>query len=188
MAPKELTLKKARSRADYAFHQEYRTRWYLPLPSYTRIYFQCLYANRYRFDNDMYAHLNNTVYTMLFDSIINTYLISHCGMDPFTVNKNDSPGPAMKQIAIIATSYCDYFASVAFPDVLELGLRVERLGKSSVTYEVGVFRKGEEDVKVVGGYTHVFVEREAMRPAAEGMEGAVRKGLEGLIKEPKAKL
>lgn len=149
---------------------------------------QCLYVNQGRFDNDMYAHLNNTVYTMLFDSIINTYLISHCGMDPFSVNKDDSSGPVMKQIAIIATSHCDYFASVAFPDVLELGLRVERLGKSSVTYEVGVFRKGEEDVKVVGGYTHVFVERETMRPGTEGMEGSVRKGLEGLVKEPKAKL
>lgn len=185
MAPKELAAKKARSRADYAFHQEYRTRWYLPL---TRIYLQCLYINSCRFDNDMYAHLNNTVYTMLFDSIINTYLITKCGMDPFSVNKDESSGPAMKQIAIIATSYCDYFASVAFPDVLELGLRVERLGKSSVTYEVGVFRKGEEDVKVVGGYTHVFCERETMRPAAEGMEGSVRKGLEELVKEPKAKL
>lgn len=147
-----------------------------------------MYINSCRFDNDMYAHLNNTVYTMLFDSIINTYLITKCGMDPFSVNKDESSGPAMKQIAIIATSYCDYFASVAFPDVLELGLRVERLGKSSVTYEVGVFRKGEEDVKVVGGYTHVFCERETMRPAAEGMEGSVRKGLEELVKEPKAKL
>lgn len=138
----------------------------------------------------MYAHLNNTVYTMLFDSIINTYLITHCGMDPFTVNNKDTTswGPAMKQIAIIATSYCDYFASVAFPDVLELGLRVAKLGKSSVTYEVGVFRKGEGDIKVVGGYTHVFVDRETMRPVQRGMEASVRKGLEGLVVEAKAKL
>lgn len=140
------------------------------------------YTDKRRFDNDMYAHLNNTVYTMLFDSIINTYLITHCGMDPFSVNDdNTSSGPAMKHIAIIATSYCDYFASASFPDILELGLRVARLGSSSVTYEVGVFRKGEEGVKVVGGYTHVFCERESMRPVKGGMEDMVRRGLEGLV-------
>lgn len=133
-----------------------------------------------RFDNDMYAHLNNTVYTQLFDSIINGYLIANCGMDPFSVN-DGSQGPKMKQIAIIATSYCDYFASVSFPDLLELGLRVSRLGSSSVSYEVGVFKKGEDAVKVVGGYTHVFCDRESMRPAQGGMEDVVRKGLEGLV-------
>lgn len=136
----------------------------------------------------MYAHLNNTVYTQLFDSIINTYLINNCGMNPFSVNSKSSSGPAMKQIAIIATSYCDYFASVSFPDILELGLRVARLGSSSVTYEVGVFRKGEEDVKVLGGYTHVFCDRETMRPAKGGMEEGVRRGLEGLVLEDRAKL
>lgn len=138
----------------------------------------------------MYAHLNNTVYTMLFDSIINTYLITNCGMDPFSVNnKDDSTAtPKMQQIALIATSYCDYFASVAWPDILELGLRVSRLGSSSVSYEVGVFRKGEEDVKVVGGYTHVFVDRQTMRSTKGGMEPSVRRGLERLIVEPKARL
>ena len=138
----------------------------------------------------MYAHLNNTVYTMLFDSIINTYLITNCGMDPFSVNnKDDSTAtPKMQQIALIATSYCDYFASVAWPDILELGLRVSRLGSSSVSYEVAVFRKGEEDVKVVGGYTHVFVDRETMRSTKGGMEPSVRRGLERLIVEPKARL
>lgn len=130
----------------------------------------------------MYAHLNNTVYTQLFDSIINSYLVANCGMDPFSAKNDDgSAGPKMKQIAIIATSFCDYFASVSFPDILELGLRVSRLGSSSVSYEVGVFRKGEEAVKVVGGYTHVFCERESMRPAQGGMEDVVRKGLERLV-------
>ena len=138
----------------------------------------------------MYAHLNNTVYTMLFDSIINIYLITHCGMDPFSVNnKDDSTAtPKMQQIALIATSYCDYFASVAWPDILELGLRVSRLGSSSVSYEVAVFRKGEEDVKVVGGYTHVFVDRQTMRSTKGGMEPSVRRGLERLVVEPKARL
>ena len=130
------------------------------------------------------AHLNNTVYAMLFDSIVNTYLIDHCGMDPFSMNNNDkdkNAAPASNQVAIMVNSYCDYFASVSFPDVLELGLRVAKLGSSSVTYEVGVFKEGEEAVKVVGGYTHVFVARETMRPTRAGMEEGTRRELEKLV-------
>ncbi|RAL04784.1 acyl-CoA thioesterase [Aspergillus ibericus CBS 121593] len=172
MAPTEIALKKRRKRNDYIFHQVHRTRW---------------------FDNDMYAHLNNTVYAMLFDSIINTYLITHCGMDPFSINNKEptptsttspSPSPTQpkpSQVGIMVSSYCDYFASVSFPDVLDLGLRVTKLGSSSVTYEVGVFKQGEEDVKVVGGYTHVFVARETMRPTKEGMEDGLRRSLEKLV-------
>ncbi|RAH49851.1 acyl-CoA thioesterase [Aspergillus brunneoviolaceus CBS 621.78] len=174
--------KKRRTRSDYLFHQTHQTRWY---------------------DNDMYAHLNNTVYTMLFDSIINTYLITHCGMNPFSANnpaekERTSPTtqtttqppqtststptpPQTPQIGLIISSNCDYFASVSFPDTLELGLRVNHLGRSSVTYEVGVFRRGEAAVKVVGGYTHVFVARETMRPTAGGMDPVVRRGLERLL-------
>ncbi|PYH31385.1 acyl-CoA thioesterase [Aspergillus neoniger CBS 115656] len=171
-----IALKKRRLRSDYIYHQTHRTRW---------------------FDNDMYAHLNNTVYAMLFDSIINTYLITHCGMDPFTHNNPTltTPDPSSSssstsstpskfkssQVGIMVSSYCDYFSSVSFPDILDLGLRVTKLGNSSVTYEVGVFKEGEEEVKVVGGYTHVFVARETMRPTREGMEIGVRRGLERLV-------
>jgi acyl-CoA thioester hydrolase len=141
----------------------------------------------------MYAHLNNTVYAMLFDSIVNSWLIAECGMDPFTINNKDSgssstTSSSASQVGIMVNSYCDYFASVTFPDVLDLGLRVAKLGSSSVTYEVGVFKQGEEDVKVVGGYTHVFVARETMRPTKEGMEERVRRGLEKLVKKEAAKL
>ncbi|EAW14489.1 acyl-CoA thioesterase [Aspergillus clavatus NRRL 1] len=152
----DLAAKKRRTRSDYIFHQEYRTRW---------------------FDNDMYAHLNNTVYAMLFDSIVNSWLIAECGMDPFGKQNSN----ASKQVGIMVNSYCDYFSSVSYPDVLDLGLRVAKLGSSSVTYEVGVFKQGEEDVKVVGGYTHVFCARETMRPTKAGMEERVRRGLEKLI-------
>lgn len=156
---------------------------------------------RTRFDNDMYAHLNNTVYTALFDTIANAYLIEHCGMDPFSVN-NPTPTPNPKsadgqpsnlpvstqQIGLIVSTHCDFFASVAFPDVLEVGLRVAKLGSSSVTWEVGIFRRGEEDVKMVGTYTHVFVLRETMRVGRGGMEDGVRRGLEKLLSPPEAKL
>lgn len=145
----------------------------------------------------MYAHLNNTVYAQLFDSIINTWLINECGMDPFSHNNEghersaaasaSGEGPC-KQVAIMVNSYCDYFASVGFPDVLELGLRVVSLGKSSVVYEVGVFKEGDEQVKVVGGYMHVWLDRPTWRPAPEGMEPRVRKALERLIPQSESKL
>ncbi|KAL4958078.1 HotDog domain-containing protein [Aspergillus filifer] len=179
--PKETDLKRRRTRKDYVFHQTYRTRWH---------------------DNDMYAHLNNTVYAQLFDSIINHYLISDCGMDPFSYtnepsspsdsspqpsNTSNNPNPS-GQVAIMVNSYCDYFASVSYPDILDLGLRVNKLGSTSVIYEVGVFKQGEEGVKVVGGYTHVWCERGAMRPARLGMEKGVREALGRLMVNEESKL
>lgn len=150
-----------------------------------------------RFDNDMYAHLNNTVYTALFDTIANSYLIEHCGMNPFSVNNPTPKTPegqasnltgGADQIGLIVSTHCDFFASVAFPDTLEVGLRVAKLGSSSVTWEIGIFRKGEENVKMVGTYTHVFVLRETMRVGKGGMESRVRQGLEKLLSPPEAKL
>lgn len=156
-----------------------------------------------RFDNDMYAHLNNAVYTHLFDTIANTYLIKVCGMDPFSVS-NPTPSPSdpqpanvtapsnlpagADQIGLIVSTHADFFASVRFPDLLEVGLRVNKLSKSSVTWEVGIFREGEEDVKMVGTYTHVFVLRETMRVGKTGMEDRVRTGLQKLLVKEQAKL
>lgn len=148
---------KRRRREDYGFHLEYRTRWS---------------------DNDMYDHMNNSVYSFLFDSIINSYLIERCGLRPST-----SP-----QIGLVVHSYSNYFGSVAFPSIVDLGLRVNKLGKSSVTYEVGFFERGFEDVRAVGGYTHVFVERETNRPSASGILEVTRKGLARLLTDEKSKL
>ena len=144
----------------------------------------------------MYAHLNNSIYSFLYDSIINTYLIEHCGLDPHgrSINANGSSSldrksdQLLQQIGLVVSSSADFFGSVSFPDVLDLGLRVTKLGTSSVTYEVGVFKKGEESVKVVGGFTHVFVLRHgdkngngAMRPTPDGMNERVRQGLKSLL-------
>lgn len=124
-----------------------------------------------------YSHL--FLHTPLsFDSIINSYLIEHCGLHP----------PISPQIGLVVHSRCDYFGSVAFPSVVDLGLRVTKLGKSSVTYEVGVFERGADDVRAVGGYTHVFVDREKNRPAENGMPAKARQGLEGIYAGESAKL
>ena len=131
-----------------------------------------------RSDNDVYHHMNNSVYAFLIDSIVNAYLIEKCGMDP----------QSSKQVGLVVSSYCDFFGSVAYPSVLDLGLRAVNLGKSSVKYEVGVFEQGKDDVRAVGGSVHVFVERVGKRPAKDGMERQTRRGLENLLERPTAKL
>jgi acyl-CoA thioester hydrolase len=83
---------------------------------------------------------------------------------------------------------CDYFAPTGFPAVLDLALRVTKLGKSSVTYEIGVFEQGVEEVKAVGQFIHVYVERDTMKPGAQGINSRIREGLAALSVESKAKL
>jgi acyl-CoA thioester hydrolase len=112
------------------------------------------------------------------DSIINAYLIEHCCLRP----------PISPQIGLVVHSHCDFFGSVGFPSVVDLGLRVKNLGKSSVAYEVGVFERGQDDVRAVGGFTHVFVERDTNRPAATGMSTEIRSGLERVLSGSKSKL
>ncbi|OAP57670.1 hypothetical protein AYL99_08408 [Fonsecaea erecta] len=128
-------------------------------------------------DNDIFGHMNNPNYGVLADSIINEYMIKECG---YTVNKHP-------QAAIIANTYFDYFGSVSYPDMVECGLRIVKLGKSSVMYEVGVFRRGEEDVKAVGGSTHVFVTQingQLGKTVESGMPAEMRRGYERLLNMP----
>ena len=77
---------------------------------------------------------------------------------------------------------------MAFPAIVDLALRVNKLGKSSVTYEIGVFEGRKEDVRAVGGFTHVFVDREKNRPAAKGMSEELRRGLERILYHEKSRL
>ena len=143
----------------------------------------------------MYDHMNNSVYYFLyvfltsrssahtynsfysFDSIVNTYLMTHCKLDP----------PTSPLIGLVVHSQCDYLAPVGFPALVDLGLRVKKLGKSSVTYEIGVFERGIEEVKAVGEFVHVFVDRESRRPRAEGMTATMKEQLGSLV-DTKAKL
>ena len=106
-----------------------------------------------------------------YDSVVNTYLIEQCGLHP----------PTSSQYGLVVHSHSDFFGSIAFPAVAELALRVNKLGKSSVTYEIALFERGVEEVKSVGEIVHVFVDRERGRPAAAGMNGDLRSGLEKLL-------
>jgi len=101
-------------------------------------------------DNDVYGHVNNVTYYSYFDTAVNQYLISDGGLDI-----RNSP-----VIGYVVSSSCQYFGPVAYPDALEVGLRVDRLGNSSVQYGIGLFRAGEEQIRALGQFVHVFVDRE----------------------------
>ena len=105
-------------------------------------------------DNDMYGHLNNAVYYQLFDTVINGWLAEQVG---------GSPADAEVQ-GVVAESSCRFLAEVGFPDPVVVGMRVERLGTSSVTYALGLFRGGQEPVlAALGRWVHVYVDAKAKR-------------------------
>ena len=104
-------------------------------------------------DNDVYGHVNNVEYYSYFDTVINEFLIREGGLDILH-------GPV---IGLCAESQCKFLAAMAFPDVVEAGLRVGKLGRSSVRYEIGLFRGDEQAAE--GWFVHVFVDRETRRPA-----------------------
>lgn len=105
-------------------------------------------------DNDVYGHVNNVVYYSYFDSAVNTYLIEVGGLDI-----HDGP-----VVGFVVSSSCDYFASIAFPERIEVGLRIGKLGNSSVQYELAIFKVGEDEACAAGRFVHVFVDRQSNRP------------------------
>jgi acyl-CoA thioester hydrolase len=119
-------------------------------------------------DNDIYGHVNNVVYYGFFDTAVNNYLIQQGGLD---IQDGDIVG-------FVVSSACDYFASIAYPDLIEVGLRVARLGNSSVQYELAIFREGEQEACAAGRFVHVFVERASNRPTT--IPGRLRAALEAL--------
>lgn len=107
-------------------------------------------------DNDIYGHINNVVYYSYFDSVANRYLIEAGGLDIATAGI----------VGYVVNSGCDYHAPAAYPDALEGGLRVDRLGNSSVQYGIAIFRAGEREALVHGHFVHVFVDRASNRSVA----------------------
>jgi acyl-CoA thioester hydrolase len=102
-------------------------------------------------DNDIYGHVNNVVYYSYFDTVANRYLIEEGGMDI-------SDGTI---VGYVVNSGCQYLSSITHPEPIEAGLRVEKLGNSSVQYGIAIFREGETEPAAFGHFVHVFVERAA---------------------------
>ncbi len=107
-------------------------------------------------DNDRYGHLNNAIYYELFDSAINQLLIDQGILD---FESGD-------HVFLVASSGCNYFSELAYPDKLEVGLVITRLGNSSVTYDLGLFKKGADHTAATGFFVHVNVTRRGYCPAA----------------------
>lgn len=106
-------------------------------------------------DNDAYGHVNNVVYYSWFDTVVNQFLIVNGVLDI-----EHSP-----VIGLVIETQCNYFASVAFPDRITAGVRVSKLGNSSVRYEVGIFREDEEAASAQGHFVHVYVDRSTRKPS-----------------------
>ena len=104
-------------------------------------------------DNDAYGHINNVRYYSFFDTAVNAWLVEEKLLDL-------RRGP----INLVVETRCRYFAPLAFPDPVEAGLAVSRVGTSSVTYEVGIFGAGTEAAAAAGSFTHVHVDRASRRP------------------------
>ncbi len=121
-------------------------------------------------DNDVYGHVNNAVYYSYFDTAVNRYLIEAGALDLQATHG---------VIGLVVQTQCRYFAPLAFPQTIEAGLRVARLGRSSVRYEVGLFAAGAASSAAHGHFVHVYVDRATRRPVE--LPPTRKSALQGLL-------
>jgi len=119
-------------------------------------------------DNDYYGHVNNVTYYSYFDTAANRFLIEEGGLDL----------ESAAIIGVVVNSGCTYKSPLAYPQVLETGLRVDRLGKSSVQYGLAIFAEGEQQASAYGHFVHVFVDRKTNQPVP--IPADIRAALEGI--------
>ena len=120
-------------------------------------------------DNDTYGHVNNVTYYSYFDTVVNEHLIRAGGLDIV----------ASPAIGLVVETCCRYHRPLSFPDTIDAGLAVTRLGRSSATYRIGLFRQGEDAPAATGRFVHVWVDRATQRPVA--VPASVRAALEPLV-------
>ncbi len=117
-------------------------------------------------DNDVYGHVNNVIYYGWFDTAVNAWLMENGLLD---IAGSDA-------IGLVVETGCSYFESVAFPEEVEIGIAVTALGRSSVTYRIGVFRRGGDHAIAQGRFTHVYVTRADQRPTPIPEKARARMG------------
>ena len=122
-------------------------------------------------DNDIYGHMNNVIYYELFDTAVNKWLLTNNLLDI----QNG------KNIGLIVKSGCDFFSSFAYPEDIDAGIRVTKIGTSSVRYEVGLFRKNQQLSSADGFFIHVYVDRETNKPLP--LDYTFKKALDTLLIE-----
>lgn len=127
-----------------------------PAPDHRKSYRHFLAVPTRWMDNDVYGHVNNVHFYSYFDTVVNGYLIAQGVLDPLT----------SQVVGLVVETKCNYFESVSFPEVLDAGLRVARIGGSSVRYEIGLFRAGQDHAAAQGHFVHVYVDAKSRRPTA----------------------
>ncbi len=122
-------------------------------------------------DNDVYGHVNNVVYYSYFDTAVNQHLIASAGLDI-------ARAPV---IGVVAETRCRFHQELSFPEVIQAGLRVRRLGRSSVVYRIGLFKRSESEAAATGHFVHVYVDRASRAPAS--IPDPIRAALTPLLAE-----
>jgi len=120
-------------------------------------------------DNDTYGHVNNVVYYSYFDTAVNTHLIAEGGLD---IRRSEV-------IGVVVETLCRFHKELSFPEVIDAGLSVTRLGRTSVTYAIGLFRQGEGDPAATGHFVHVYIDRATREPVP--VPERIRAALEPLV-------
>lgn len=147
-----MTERKSRdTQEDYLFFHEIETRW---------------------MDNDIYGHVNNVVYYSYFDTAVAAFLVSKVGL--YFQQENSA-------IGLVIETGCTYFESIAFPDRVKVGLRISKLGNSSVRYEVGIFKNDGKEACASGHFVHVYVDRATNKPIP--IPEDVRAAMQTIVKQ-----
>ena len=120
-------------------------------------------------DNDIYGHINNVVYYSYFDTVANQYLIEFADFNPINASI----------IGVVVHSNCTYIKAIAYPNKIEAGLTIKKLGKTSVTYGIGIFKKGEKTACAYGEFVHVFVDKKDNQPRS--MPKKIREALQKIL-------
>ena len=120
-------------------------------------------------DNDIYGHVNNVTYYSYFDTVVNCFLIDAGGLD---IQTGDAIGFAVETM-------CKFRQPLAYPEAIDAGLRVGKLGNSSVRFEIGIFRQGEDEASAAGHFVHVFVDRTSNKPIP--IPDQIRRALESIV-------
>ncbi len=124
-------------------------------------------------DNDNFGRVNNVNYYSFFDSAVNSFLVNHCGLD---IHRGEV-------IPQVVSSGCEYLSPLSFPDKIDIGIRVDQLGSSSVQYSVAIFKVKEPAASAFGHFVHVFVDRLSVKP--EPIPGLIRDALAKLADDQK---
>jgi acyl-CoA thioester hydrolase len=120
-------------------------------------------------DNDMYGHVNNIMYYSFFDTAANALLIQKAGFQ-----LQNSP-----IIGLVVNSSCNFMQELSYPEVIEVGVSIAKIGNSSLTYDLAIFKQGQNDAAAQGNFVHVFVDRQTRKstPIPNEMRDALHKFL-----------